>query len=666
MCGICGVIIPKRLNRPVDRNRLTLMRDALTHRGPDAEGMYIRGGVGLGHRRLSIVDVAGGHQPMSNGVCGRSRGDGQIGAVWIAFNGEIYNHPQLRPTLESRGHLYTNNSDTETIIHLYEERGVDLVHELSGMFAFALWDEAKQILLLARDRLGIKPLYYFAADDGSLYFASEIKSLLAARTIKPEINFSALPDYLANHAPTGTETLFRGIHRLLPGHTLTWNDGKIGIRKYWDLTFKPDSDAARKSDEDYIAEWRELFRDAVQSHLMSDVPLGVFLSGGLDSSAITATMRDLVREPIKTFSVAFNEAGANELEYARMVSQAYGTEHHEVVITPEEFFSVLPQMVWHEDEPLAHTASVPLYFVSELAARHVKVVLTGEGSDELLAGYSRYRKTITNLAAAGAYHEIAPVFLRKAVKMMIERMPAGGHIRRKLSRTFLYLRPELEEIYFDNFANFSRPMQAELLSPAARERIGAFDPYTGVRDLISQTDADTLLNRLLYADTKTYLHELLMKQDQMSMAASIESRVPFLDWRLVEFTSRLPESLKLRGWTTKYILRQAMKDRLPSKILTRRKMGFPVPLGSWLRGKFGWVLDEYVLGSRASQRSLFNRSVAQRIVDEHRAGADHTYRLWALINFEIWMRQFIDQEAVPSIQRRSAGQEPLAISATVR
>lgn len=658
MCGICGIAIPRQLNRHVDRAHLISMRDTMTHRGPDEEGMYLRRGVGLGHRRLSIVDVAGGHQPMSNGpgggVCGRHRDGGQEGEIWITFNGEIYNHPQLRPMLESRGHRYHNNSDTETIIHLYEERGADVVAELSGMFAFAIWDEARQRLLLARDRLGIKPLYYFAADDGALYFASEIKSLLASLAVKPEVNLSALPDYLANNSPTGEETLFRGIKRLPPGHTLTWEDSKISVRRYWDLSFNAGSENGRRSDEDYIAEWRELFRDAVQSHLMSDVPLGVFLSGGIDSSAIAATMSELVNGRIRTFSVAFNEAEANELEFARLVSLAYGTEHHEVIVTPEEFFAALPRMVWHEDEPLAFVASVPLHAVSELAARHVKVVLTGEGSDEMLAGYARYRKTVANLAAGAAYNRIAPAFLRNAVKSLIERMPAETFIRRKLSRTFLCLRPELDEIYFDNFAIFSRPMQAELLTSEVTGSLGSLDPYAGVRELISRTDADTLLNRLLYADTGTYLQELLMKQDQMSMAASIESRVPFLDWRLVEFTARLPERLKLRGWTTKYILRQAMKDVLPQTILTRRKLGFPVPVGQWLRGKFRWVIDEYILGARAGERGLFNRNFVERMVRQHLAGADHSYRLWSLINFEIWMRQFIDGEAAPSKQNRMA------------
>jgi len=658
MCGICGIVIPRRLNRRIDGAALARMRDTLTHRGPDDEGMYLKGAAGLGHRRLSIVDVAGGHQPMSNSVCGWPRGGGENGAVWIAFNGEIYNHPQLRSMLESRGHRYNNKSDTETIIHLYEERGPDAVEELSGMFAFAIWDEARQRLLLARDRLGIKPLYYFADGDGSLYFASEIKSLFASLAVKPEVNLRALPDYLANHAPTGAETLFRGIKRLPPGHTLIWQDGKVGVRKYWDLTFN--SENGRRNDDDYIAEWRELFRGAVRSHLMSDVPLGVFLSGGIDSSAITAMMSELVNGRIKTFSVAFNEAEANELEFARLVSRAYRTEHHEVIVTPEDFFGVLPRMIWHEDEPIAHTASVPLYFVSELASRYVKVVLTGEGSDELLAGYARYRKTVANLAAGRAYHKLTPSFLRGGVRSVIERMPPKTLARRKLSRTFLCRRPELDEIYYDNFAVFSRPRQVELLSPAAKERIGDLDPYVGVRELIAETDAKTLLNQLLYADTKTYLHELLMKQDQMSMAASLESRVPFLDWKLVEFTTRMPESLKLRGWTTKYVLRQAMKDVLPPEILRRRKIGFPVPLGAWLRGQCGWVIDEYVLSARANERGLFNRDSVQRMVAEHKGGADHSYRLWTLINFEIWMRQFIDGEAAPS------NQDGLAASASTR
>ncbi|HEX6625394.1 MAG TPA: asparagine synthase (glutamine-hydrolyzing), partial [Pyrinomonadaceae bacterium] len=362
MCGINGIAFSSRSGRRVEREVLERMRDCLTHRGPDDSGLYMDGRVGLGHRRLSIVDVGGGHQPMTN----------EDDTLHIVYNGEIYNHADFRAGLEARGHRYRTHCDTETILHLYEEEGAGAVERLRGMFAFAIWDERERELFIARDRLGVKPLYYVHAADGSLYFASEIKALLAARAVAPELNHPALPDYLANHATSGEETLFRGVKRLLPGHTLRWRDGELKIEKYWDLHYAAVGDGARRSDRDYVEEWAEMFRTSVRLRLMADVPLGMFLSGGIDSSAIAAVMSGMVSEPIKTFSVAFAERDANELHYARMVAERFGTDHHEVVVSPEQFFEALPQLIWHEDEPLAHPASVPLYFVSRLAAEHVK------------------------------------------------------------------------------------------------------------------------------------------------------------------------------------------------------------------------------------------------------------------------------------------------------
>ena len=609
------------------------MRDVITHRGPDDEGIYIDENVGLGHRRLSIVDVAAGHQPMTN----------EDGSLYIIYNGEVYNHADYRDELESRGHIYRTHCDTETILHLYEDYGDACVEHLRGMFAFAIWDRNKRELFIARDRLGVKPLYYVHTDDGSLYFASEIKALLEARAIKPELNFRAFSDYLANHATSGEETLFVGVKRLMPGHTLTWCDGEIKIKKYWDVSFEKVG-ADGRSDKDYIAEWSELFRKSVELRLMADVPLGMFLSGGIDSSAIAAVMSTLVDEPIKTFSVAFKEREANELEYARLVARAYNTDHHEVVVSPEDFFAALPDLIWHEDEPLAHPSSVALYFVSRLAAQHVKVVLTGEGSDELMAGYARYRKTILNLAVGERYHRMVPAGVRDLIRGQIAGMSASK-LRAKLSRTFLSLSADIESIYFDNFAVFPRSAQQQLLTRDTVDRIHGIDPYAGVRRVLSETDAESLLDRLLYADIKTYLHELLMKQDQMSMAASLESRVPFLDHKLVEFTSSLPERLKLRRWTTKYVLRQSMKGVLPEQILTRPKMGFPVPIGAWFRGAYAPVLDEYVLGSRALERGIFNADTVRTLVNEHKGGvANHSERLWSLVNLEMWFRRFIDGE----------------------
>jgi len=664
MCGINGIALAARAGRAVERGPLERMRDVLAHRGPDDCGLLLDGNVGLGHRRLSIVDVAAGHQPMAN----------EDGTAHIVYNGEVYNHADHRPALEAAGHVYRTHCDTETILHLYEEHGPACVERLRGMFAFAVWDRRRRELFVARDRFGVKPLYYVHAADGSLYFASEIKALFEAGALRPELNHAALPDYLANHATSGDETLFRGVRRLAPGHTMLWREtGELKIEKYWDLSFAPGDGGSAdgggaadaggrpaRGDEGLIAEWSSLFREAVRLRLMADVPLGMFLSGGIDSSAIAAVMSGMVPEPVKTFSVAFAEREANELGYARSVARAFKTDHHEVVVSPGEFFAALPDLVWHEDEPLAHPSSVALNFVSRLAARHVKVVLTGEGSDETLAGYGRYRKTVFNLALGGRYHALTGEGLRRAARSAVEAAPLPGSLKRKLRRTFLYLPPDVESIYFDNFAVFDRERQRRLLSPAALERAGLPagappDPYAEVRRFMAETDARTLLGRLLYADTKTYLHELLMKQDQMSMAASIESRVPFLDHRLVEFTARLPERLKLRGWTTKYVLRRAMRGLLPEEILTRQKMGFPVPVGSWFRGAYRHVLDEYVLSARAADRGLFDRGEVSRLVAEHcSGGADHSERLWSLVNFEMWMRRFVDGEAAREESREPA------------
>src|SRR5687768_4389436 len=649
MCGINGIAFSSRSGRTVSRPQLEAMRDVIRHRGPDDEGIFIDRNVGLGHRRLSIVDVAAGHQPMTN----------EDGTLHIIYNGEIYNHAEFREWLESRGHVYKTHCDTETILHLYEEHGVDCVEHLRGMFAFAIWDQRKQELFIARDRLGVKPLYYFHADDGSLYFGSEIKTIFAADALKPELNYAALPDYLANHAPSGETTLFGGVKRLLPGHTLVWRDGKINIKRYWDVSFVKAKDEGF-SDKDYIEQSTVLFRTSVKLRLMADVPIGMFRSGGIDSSAIAAMMSGMVDEPIKTFSVAFREREANELVYARLVADKYKTDHHEILVSPEDFFAALPNLIWHEDEPLAHPSSVALYFVSHLASQNVKVVLTGEGSDELLAGYARYKKTVFNLEFGARYQSLTTAGIRKTIQSGIAGMSPGSKLRQKLSRTFLALTPDIESIYFDNFAVFPRSMHAALLTAETRDHVGHSDPYAEVKTLLEQTDAQSLLDRLLYADIKTYLHELLMKQDQMSMAASIESRVPFLDHKLVEFTASLPERLKLRGWTTKYVLRQSMKGVLPAAILDRPKMGFPVPVGKWFRGAYSSVLDEYVLGSRARERGIFNAEFTRALIEQHQRGeANHSERLWSLVNLEMWFRRFIDGETT-SASWESADDQVLA------
>jgi len=628
MCGIVGIV---RLdpNDTVDEARLMQMRDVLHHRGPDDEGLWVEGPVGLGHRRLAIVDVAGGHQPMAN----------EDQTVWIVFNGEIYNHAALRPELEAKGHRYRTRSDTETILHLYEEEGERCVERLQGMFAFAVWDRVRRRLFLARDRLGIKPLYY-ASTERALLFASEIKAILTAGILRPEFNEAVLPEFLATRFVSGEETFFRGVRKLLPGRTLTWSVAEgFRERRYWRppvQTFESLTDFRPQADE-----VRARLETAVRSHLMSDVPLGLFLSGGLDSSGLAALMAPMVKEPIRTFSVGFDEAEANELAYARLAAQAVGAEHHEVVVSPGEFFKTLPRLVWHEDEPIAFDSSVPLYFVSRLAQDHVKVVLTGEGADELFLGYDyRYRVTALNERLGRVYWNAVPRTLRSKVGRCVKTFPKP--LRRYAERTFLAYDPGLRGLFFENFAVFPEALQQELIRD--KGILTARDPYAvGLR--YCEEHPGGILERMSHADLQTYLVELLMKQDQMSMAASIESRVPYLDDEFVEHVAAIPGQIRLHGWQTKAVLREALRDLVPREILTRRKMGFPVPMGRWLRGPFWGVVQEFLLGARALERGLFQPAFLRRLTEEHRTGArNHGDRLWLLINLEIWQRIFLDGE----------------------
>jgi asparagine synthase (glutamine-hydrolysing) len=638
MCGIVGVVA-RDPNEAVDPARLERMRDVLTHRGPDGEGLWIEGPVGLGHRRLAIIDPARGHQPMSN----------EDGTVWLVFNGEIYNHAELRPGLEARGHRYRTRSDSETIVHLYEEVGDRLVDELQGMFAFAIWDRRTRRLLLARDRLGIKPLY-LALTDRELLFGSEIKALLAAG-IRAELRSAALPEFLATRFVSGDETFYRGIRRLKPGHTLSWSaaDG-VSERRYWSIpaTTAEDGEVSLPREAERL---REQLTAAVRRHLMSDVPLGVFLSGGIDSSALAAMARPMTTGQLQTFAVGFDEAEANELPYARMVAEALGTDHHEVVVSPREYFDALPTLIWQEDEPIAFTSSVPLYFVSALARDHVKVVLTGEGADELFLGYNRYRVTHWNERLGRAWGRLVPGAIRERVQGLASSLPPS--LRHYTKRTFLALDPDVRTLFCENFAVFSERQQYRLLRQP--QLLLDRDPYATALRCYDEAGGSAL-DRMSRADLATYLHELLMKQDQMSMAASIESRVPFLDDQLVAYALALPSRVKLRRWTTKAVLRAAVRDLLPAAILSRPKMGFPVPIGRWLREGFWPVAEEFVLASRTRDRRLFDSTAVTQLAYEHRAGvSDHGERLWLLINLEIWHRIFVDGEDPAAIMRPLRG-----------
>ena len=625
MCGICGVALADR-SAEVPSETIERMSHVIHHRGPDDAGLYRRGPIGIGFRRLSIVDLSGGHQPMSN----------EDGTVWIAFNGEIYNHAEHRAPLQAKGHVFKTRSDTEAIVHLYEERGARCPEAMRGMFGFAIWDERKETLLLARDRSGIKPLFYALTPSGDLIFGSEIKAVLASGMVDAELAQDAVAEYFALGSLAGDRTLYRHVKKLLPGHTLEWRQGRVRIERYWDL---PEyTEPARNghgvmSVADAANEFWRRFVDAVEITLMSDVPLGVFLSGGLDSSLIVAAMRERGISELRTFSVGFAEAEASELPFARIVASTYQTDHHEVTCSGEQFFDALPRLTAHRDQPLTFSASIPLFFVSELAESSVKVVLTGEGSDELFAGYGRYPRALLNRRLARALDGVLPGAVRSGMSAVVRRL-GDDYIGNRMKRSFLARRGTFEEVYLDSFADFDSSHRAGLLGPGG-------NAYGHLGSLIdSKLLAANPLEAMLRFDQATYMEELLAKQDQMSMAASIESRVPFLDHLLVEWAATLPPHVKLHGTAGKALVRLAAERMLPRSITHARKRGFLVPLARWLR-EIGYdVLQEY---APRTDDPLLNARYVRQLIDEHRAGRDHTARLWRILAFQVWRRDVLER-----------------------
>ncbi|MDX2044073.1 MAG: asparagine synthase (glutamine-hydrolyzing) [Acidobacteriota bacterium] len=628
MCGIAGYFRSGVAGASPGRTGNQLIQqmcDVITHRGPDDAGYLAEAGTAIGMRRLSIIDIAAGHQPISN----------EDGSVWIVFNGEIYNFAELRAELIARGHSFKTHSDTETIVHLYEEEGERCVEKLRGMFGFAIWDRRTDKLFLARDRAGKKPIHYTIVGD-TLVFGSEIKSLLQFPGVERRVNVEAVSDYLTFGYVPDPLTAFSGIHKLPPGHTMTFQNGRVTTRQYWDFSYEPTEHAPRE--ESFYAErLRELIAEAVRVRLVSEVPLGAFLSGGVDSSTVVAMMARAMDQPVKTFSIGFSEASHDELKYARLTAERYKTDHHEFVVTPD-VCRLVEEIVWHHDEPFADASSIPTYVVSKMAREFVTVILSGDGGDELFAGYERY------LVHQGRNRfEKIPRWLRNGVMLPLSRvLPRAAYGKQFLRNISLAGGAR----FVDSLSYFTDDAKRGLLTGAIKRQLGGRDSSSAFEQIYNEPRSADAIERLLYLDSKTYLAgDILTKVDRMSMAHSIEARVPLLDQTLIEFVQTIPASLKLRGQTTKHILKQAMADLIPNEIINRPKMGFGVPLRKWLNNELREMLYDTLTDQRARQRGLLDPQAVQSLLDEHQRGRrDNSLHLWGLLTLELWHRSFIDRQ----------------------
>ena len=618
MCGICGVAHSDS-QKLVDRGVLERMRDALVHRGPDDAGLHVDGAVGLGSRRLSIIDLPGGRQPLAN----------EDRSVWIVFNGEIYNYIELRRDYLASRFRFSTDSDTEVILHLYELFQEECVHYLNGMFAFAIWDRNKRELFLARDRFGIKPLYYTIQND-SLIFGSEIKSILHHPNVSVTVNPKGIDQFITYGYVHTPETLFSNIYKLPEGHTLTWRSGKTVIRRYWDLSFRP---VKQFSEDEHAERVADLLQDSVRLRLRSDVPAGLFLSGGIDSTVVAGLAAQNTGK-LKTFSVGFDTGkDFNELAYARVAAKRFETDHNELVLTPKDFQELFPLFISHMEEPVTDAAAIPLYSLSMFTSRQVKVVLCGEGSDELFAGYPIYHY----MSLIEQYRRI-PNYLRKTV---FNPLIAGMWRSEKMNK-YVYLSGLPIQRRYLNVNLYDVRLRENIYRPDFRRSLADFDPVDMVQDNYRRTEGWDLLSRLMYLDIKTWLpNDILMKADRMTMAASIELRTPFLDYRLAEYVASVPSSFKLRLGQTKYILRKTFRHLVPKEILRRPKMGFPVPLASMFRGALRPRLEEAVRDTRSTKNGYLNFKFLQSLLDQHLSGeADNHEVLWRVLILGEWMRQF--------------------------
>jgi asparagine synthase (glutamine-hydrolysing) len=615
-------------NTAAARDLIERMLGVVEHRGPDDKGHHIEAGVAMGMRRLAIIDLSAGRQPISN----------EDGSIWIVFNGEIYNYRELRELLLARGHRLRTRTDTETIVHLYEDEGERCVERLRGMFAFAIWDRRERRLFMARDRVGKKPLHYTLVGR-TLVFGSEIKSLLQHPDVKREVNPQAISDFLSFGYVPDPATAFKGISKLPPGHTLTFKDGMVSARRYWDFDYSGDSAAQglrepEAPEEGYVERLRELIAESVRLRLESDVPLGAFLSGGIDSSLVVAMMAREMK--VKTFSIGFSDAGFDELRYARIAARHFGADHHEFVVTPD-VCRLVEEIVWHHDEPFADVSSVPTYVVSKMAREYVTVALSGDGGDEVFGGYERYV-----VDQRRQRYERIPAFLRRALLRASRALPPGAYGKRFLRNIAL----EPAARYVDSVTHFDRDSQLDLFSEDARRALAGYDPAERFERTFAAPASRSGLDHLLYLDSKTYLPgDILVKVDRMSMANSLETRAPLLDHRLIEFAQTIPASFKLRGLETKYILKRAAQGLIPDEIINRPKQGFDVPIRRWLNRELREMLDDTLNDRRARERGDFNHRAVLSILDEHRRGVrDHSRQLWSLLVLELWRRAFIDQQ----------------------
>jgi asparagine synthase (glutamine-hydrolysing) len=632
MCGIAG--IADLAGRPCDPGLVRKLCAELGHRGPDEEGYYVNGQIGLGQRRLAILDVAGGRQPMSN----------EDESVWVTFNGEIYNFKELRQDLEKLGYRFATRSDTEVIVHAYEAYGTDCLKRFRGMFAFALWDQSAQTLFLARDRVGKKPLFYSDLD-GQFAFASELQALLQHPRLSREVDWTALDDYLTYGYVPAPKTAFKNIWKLPPAHFITLkigSDGRADVHteRYWQLEYEP---KPKMGEEEAAERLLEVLTEAVRLRMIADVPLGALLSGGIDSSIVVALMSQLSERPVKTFSIGFEEQAFNELPYARLVAERYATDHHEVVVRPNAL-EILPSLVRHFGEPYADSSAIPTYYVAKATRDHVKVALNGDGGDECFAGYDRYLGS----RLAERYHNIPAPVRKLALEPLRHLIPDSVPRRHRLRQVKSFLQGAGEPAsrrYLRWITYFSSKQKRDLYTQEFQQHLASYDAdewLLRMWDHVARASVDPL-DAVLSLDVQSYLpNDLLVKMDIATMANSLEARSPFLDHKVMEFCARLPSSYKLRGLTHKYLLKKTGARLLPSSTLRRRKMGFGVPIGSWMRGELRSWVEDLLLSPRALNRRYFEPAALRRLVRAHMEEEQHPFGLWALLWLEMWHREFMD------------------------